>query len=95
MVTAPALIFSAGGGVFRRQNIGMKVKSVEKKENSVVVLEVEVASEEFEAALERAYRKQKNGMNVPGFRKGRPPQGDRGDVRRFRLLRRGGESGLS
>lgn len=52
----------------------MNVKSVEKKEHSVVVLEVEVGSEEFEAALEKAYRKKKNSLNVPGFRKGKAPR---------------------
>jgi trigger factor len=52
----------------------MNVKSVEKKEQSVVVLEVEVGSEEFDAAVEKAYRKQKNSLNVPGFRKGKAPR---------------------
>lgn len=52
----------------------MNVKSVEKSENSTakVVLEVEKAT--FQAALDKAYRKVKNDIYIPGFRKGKAPR---------------------
>ncbi len=52
----------------------MNVKSVEKTENSTakVVLEVEKAT--FQAALDKAYRKVKNDIYIPGFRKGKAPR---------------------
>ena len=52
----------------------MNVKSAEKKENSTVELVIEVSAEEFEAAVERAYRKQKGSISIPGFRKGKAPR---------------------
>ena len=52
----------------------MKLKSVEKLENSKVSLEVQVEKEEFEAAIERSYRKNVGKINVPGFRKGKAPR---------------------
>ena len=52
----------------------MNVKSVEKSENSTakVVLEVEKAT--FQAALDKAYRKVKNDIYIPGFRRGKAPR---------------------
>lgn len=52
----------------------MNVKSNEKKENSTIELVIEVSAEEFEAAIEKVYHKQKNKINVPGFRKGKAPR---------------------
>lgn len=52
----------------------MNVKSAEKKENSTVELVIEVPAEEFEAAVERAYRKNKGKIAIPGFRKGHAPR---------------------
>ena len=52
----------------------MNVKSAEKKENSTVELVVEVSAEEFEAAVEKAYRKNKGSIAIPGFRKGKAPR---------------------
>ncbi len=52
----------------------MNVKSVEKKENSTVELIVEVGREEFEAAIEKVYKKQRGKISVPGFRKGHAPR---------------------
>ena len=49
----------------------MIVKSCEKAEKSTVVLTVEVSAEEFEAAVERAYRKMRGRIRVPGFRPGK------------------------
>jgi trigger factor len=52
----------------------MNVKSAEKKENSTVELVIEVAAEEFDAAVEKAYHKNKGSISVPGFRKGKAPR---------------------
>lgn len=52
----------------------MNVKSAEKKENSTVELVIEVPAEEFDAAVEKAYRKNKGSISVPGFRKGKAPR---------------------
>ena len=52
----------------------MNVKSAEKKENSTVELVIEVSAEDFDAAVERAYRKNKKNISVPGFRKGKAPR---------------------
>ncbi len=53
----------------------MNVKSVvENKEKYEVELIVEVGKEEFEAGLDRAYRKSRSSISVPGFRKGKAPR---------------------
>jgi trigger factor len=52
----------------------MKVKSTEKKENSIIELVIEVGAEEFEAAVNKVYLAQRGKINVPGFRKGRAPR---------------------
>lgn len=52
----------------------MRVVSNEKVEKNRVELVIEVSGEEFEPALERAYRKSVNKMNVPGFRRGKAPR---------------------
>ena len=53
----------------------MNVKSVvENKEKYEVELIVEVGKEEFEAGLDRAYRKSRGSISVPGFRKGKAPR---------------------
>ena len=52
----------------------MSVKSCEKLEKSMVALTVEVSAEEFEAAVEKAYRKQRGSIRVPGFRPGKAPR---------------------
>ena len=52
----------------------MNVKSVEKKEKSTVELTIEVSAEEFDAAIEKVYRKQRGSISVPGFRKGHAPR---------------------
>ena len=48
----------------------MNVKSVEKQEKSKVELVIEVSREEFEAAIDKVYKKQRGKIAVPGFRKG-------------------------
>ncbi|BDF70895.1 trigger factor [Oscillospiraceae bacterium] len=52
----------------------MNVKSVEKQEKSTVELVIEVSREEFEAAIDKVYKKQRGSINVPGFRKGHAPR---------------------
>lgn len=47
---------------------------VEKLEKNMAKLTIEVSAEEFVAALEKAYRKDKNRISVPGFRKGKAPR---------------------
>ena len=52
----------------------MNVKSVEKLEQSRVAVTIEVTAEEFEAAVQKAYLKMRNKINVPGFRPGKAPR---------------------
>ncbi|MCR4792322.1 MAG: trigger factor [Lachnospiraceae bacterium] len=47
--------------------------SVEKLEGSKIKMTIEVAAEEFDKAITAAYNKEKNKINVPGFRKGKAP----------------------
>lgn len=51
----------------------MSVK-VEKLENSMAKLTIEVEAAELEKALEKAFQKQKGSINIPGFRKGKVPR---------------------
>ena len=52
----------------------MKVTNVEKKENSTVQLTIQVEAGEFEAAVQKAYLKNRSRISVPGFRKGKAPR---------------------
>lgn len=52
----------------------MIVKSCEKLEKSQVELTVDVGAEEFQAAVEKAYRKMRKQLKVPGFRPGKAPR---------------------
>ena len=52
----------------------MIVKNVEKKENNTALFMVESDAAEFEAAVQGAYLKNKNSINIPGFRKGKAPR---------------------
>lgn len=52
----------------------MSVKNCEKREKSMVELTVEVSAADFEAAVEKAYRKQRGKINMPGFRPGKAPR---------------------
>lgn len=47
---------------------------VEKLEKNMAKLTIEVSAEEFKAALEKAYQKDKSKISVPGFRKGKAPR---------------------
>lgn len=46
---------------------------MEKKENNVVVLTIDVSPEAFADALQRSFKKNAGKFNVPGFRKGKAP----------------------
>ncbi|MGN0638072.1 MAG: trigger factor [Huintestinicola sp.] len=52
----------------------MSLKSTNKIETNIYELEVEASAEEFESAVQTAYQKAKNKINVPGFRKGKAPR---------------------
>ena len=52
----------------------MSVKSCEKLEKNQVALTIEVGAEEFEAAVEKAYRQKRKDIRVPGFRPGKAPR---------------------
>ena len=46
---------------------------VEKLENNTAKLTIEVPAEELDKAIQKAYQKNKNKFNIPGFRKGKVP----------------------
>ena len=47
---------------------------VEKLEKNMAKLTIEVSADDFEKALQSAYKKQKNRIAIPGFRKGKVPR---------------------
>ena len=47
---------------------------VEKLEKNMAKLTIEVSAEEFDAAIEKAYQKNKGKINIQGFRKGKAPR---------------------
>ena len=47
---------------------------VETLEKSMAKLTIKVSAEEFETALDKAYKKNKNKISLPGFRKGKAPR---------------------
>ncbi|MCD8039841.1 MAG: trigger factor [Lachnospiraceae bacterium] len=47
---------------------------VEKLEGNMAKLTIEAPAEDFEAAIEKAYQKNKNRLSIPGFRKGKAPR---------------------
>ncbi len=52
----------------------MNVKNVEKQEKNMVKMTIEISAEEFDAAVEKVYRKNKKQLAIPGFRKGKAPR---------------------
>ena len=52
----------------------MEVKSIEKKEKNTALITVSASAEEFEAAIVKAYVKDKKSIQIPGFRKGKAPR---------------------
>ncbi len=49
--------------------MGFQVENLEEK--NMVKLTITVSAEEFEKGMQKAYEKNKNKMNIPGFRKGK------------------------
>ncbi len=47
--------------------------SIEKKDNNIVVISLEASVEEFKEAMQKAFNKNKNRFQIPGFRKGKVP----------------------
>ena len=47
---------------------------VEKLEKSMAKLTIEVSAEEFEKAVDTVYKRQRNRIQIPGFRKGKAPR---------------------
>lgn len=47
---------------------------VEKLEKGMAKLTIEVSAEEFEKAVDTVYKKQRNRIQIPGFRKGKAPR---------------------
>ena len=52
----------------------MLVKNVEKKDSKTACFQVEVDAKEFDAAVDQAFKKNKSGISIPGFRKGKAPR---------------------
>ena len=52
----------------------MKIMGVNTKENSTVEIKVQIEATAFEQALEKAYRKTKGQIALPGFRRGKAPR---------------------
>ena len=50
------------------------LKSAEKTGTNEYTLLIAVSAEDFNAAINKVYNKQKNSINVPGFRKGKAPR---------------------
>ncbi len=48
--------------------------TVEKLENSMAKLVITASAEQLEKAIEKAYQKNKNKIQIPGFRKGKAPR---------------------
>ena len=47
---------------------------IEKLEKNMAKLTIEASAEDFEAAIQKAYNKNKGKINIPGFRKGKVPR---------------------
>lgn len=48
--------------------------NVEKTDKNIVSFEFSVSPEEFEKAVQKAYKKNVKKINMPGFRKGKAPR---------------------
>ena len=48
--------------------------TLKNKENNRVSFDIEISQEEFEKAIQKAYLKNRNKFNIPGFRKGKAPR---------------------
>lgn len=52
----------------------MSLKNTNKIETNTYELEIEISAEKFEEAVQKAFLRAKNKVNVPGFRKGKAPR---------------------
>ena len=52
----------------------MSFKKVEKKETNVYVIEFQIAKADFDAANDKAFKKNAKNINIAGFRKGKAPR---------------------
>ena len=52
----------------------MSFKKTEKKDNNLYEIEFLLEKAEFDAAVDRVYKKKAKSLNVPGFRKGKAPK---------------------
>ena len=52
----------------------MEITNVEKKEKSIAAVTVVVSPAEFDEAVNTVYKKNRNSIMVPGFRKGKAPR---------------------
>ena len=52
----------------------MSFKKVEKKETNVYVIEFQIEKADFDAANDRAFKKNAKNINIAGFRKGKAPR---------------------
>ena len=50
------------------------LKSSNKVETNVYELEISIDAETFEAAIQKAFNKQRKNITLPGFRKGKAPR---------------------
>lgn len=57
---------------FREDNVMNSV--LEKKENNKAFFNIEIEEKEFEKAIQKAYLKNRNRFNIPGFRRGKAPR---------------------
>ena len=58
---------------YKEENSKMSVQ-VEKLEKSMAKLTIEASAEDFAAAIDKAYKKNRNKIAMPGFRKGKAPR---------------------
>lgn len=56
-----------------KEELGTMSVQVEKLEKNMAKLTIEVSAEEFDAAMEKAYQKNKGRITLPGFRRGKAP----------------------
>lgn len=52
----------------------MSFKKAEKQETNVYVIEFQIEKADFDAANDKAFRKNAKNINIPGFRKGKAPR---------------------
>lgn len=67
------VIYGKSSQDYKEENIKMSVQ-VEKLEKSMAKLTIEASAEDFEAAIDKAYKKNRSKIAMPGFRKGKAPR---------------------